>query len=393
MKSVIIVLGGILLVVFSALLIASVDNVEGKKGGNGGGNGKGKATPTPTNPAGQVAASVETDPMPHRGDAADDLAIWIHPDDPSQSVIIGTDKKRGGGLAVYDLQGNQIQFLSEGEPNNVDLRYNFPLGGQLVALVTAGDRDDDTVAIYRLNPTTRLLENVSAGSIRLGIEIYGSCMYHSPITGKYFFFVNSKEGEVEQWELVDDGNGLVTGTMARAFDVGEADTEGCVADDELAYFYISEEDVGIWKYGAEPGDGTARVLVDLTGSGGHLTADVEGLTLYYTSTSTGYLLASSQGSSEFVIYSREGNNDYIATFAIVAGNGIDRVTETDGIDVTNFPLGPDFAQGLFVVQDGKNDDGNQNFKLVPWQTIAGAVDPALVIDTTWDPRLVGSPNP
>ena len=69
------------------------------------------------------------------------------------------------------------------------------------------------------------------------------------------------------------------------------------------------------------------------------------------------------------------------------------MTETDGIDVTNFPLGPDFAQGLFVVQDGKNDDGNQNFKLVPWQTIAGAVDPALVIDTTWDPRLVGSPNP
>ena len=75
----------------------------------------------------EVSATVETQPVPSDGDAADDPAIWVHPSDPSLSTVIGTDKE--GGLAVYDLDGNQIQYLSGIRPNNVDLRYDFPLGG------------------------------------------------------------------------------------------------------------------------------------------------------------------------------------------------------------------------------------------------------------------------
>lgn len=74
-----------------------------------------------------VAATVETAPVPHTGDAADDPAIWINPSDPSQSTILGTDKL--GGLAVYSLAGAQLQYRPDGEINNIDLRYNFPLGG------------------------------------------------------------------------------------------------------------------------------------------------------------------------------------------------------------------------------------------------------------------------
>ncbi|MCI0633291.1 MAG: phytase, partial [Actinobacteria bacterium] len=39
-----------------------------------------------------VSPTVETDPTPNGGDSADDAAIWIHPSDPAQSVVIGTDK-------------------------------------------------------------------------------------------------------------------------------------------------------------------------------------------------------------------------------------------------------------------------------------------------------------
>jgi 3-phytase len=126
--------------------------------------------------------------------------------------------------------------------------------------------------------------------------------------------------------------------------------------------------------------------VDATGPAGHLTADVEGLTLYYASDGSGYLIASSQGSSQFVIYRRTGDNAYVLTFEITAGNGIDRVSTTDGIDVINVNLGPAFPAGVFVVQDDKNDGGLQNFKLVPWPTIANAGHPALAIDLSWDPR-------
>ena len=58
--------------------------------------------------------------VPHDGDAADDPAVWVNPDDPSKSVIVGTDKE--GGLMVYDLAGRQLQYLPVGDMNNVDVR-------------------------------------------------------------------------------------------------------------------------------------------------------------------------------------------------------------------------------------------------------------------------------
>ena len=66
-------------------------------------------------------ATVETEPVPDAGDAADDAAIWVHPTDPALSTIIGTNKD-GGGLAVYDLTGSQVQYLAADDANNVDLR-------------------------------------------------------------------------------------------------------------------------------------------------------------------------------------------------------------------------------------------------------------------------------
>ena len=39
----------------------------------------------------EVSATVETEPVPHGGDAADDPAVWVNPDDPARSAIIGTD--------------------------------------------------------------------------------------------------------------------------------------------------------------------------------------------------------------------------------------------------------------------------------------------------------------
>ncbi|HEX5689398.1 MAG TPA: phytase, partial [Roseiflexaceae bacterium] len=165
-----------------------------------------------------VSATLETTPVPHTGDAADDPAIWIHPSNPAQSTIIGTDKQ--GGVAVYDLAGNQIQFRADGEINNVDLRYNFPLGGQPVALVAASNDTNNSIAIYRVDTATRRLENVAARTIIAGLSPYGSCMYRSSISGTYYVFVDAKDGRVEQWELFAVAGGLVDAKRVRSFDVG-----------------------------------------------------------------------------------------------------------------------------------------------------------------------------
>src|SRR5262245_16629953 len=56
------------------------------------------ATSAPTRPGAApvpAAATVETTQMPHGGDAADDPAIWVHPNSPALSTVIGTYKKGG----------------------------------------------------------------------------------------------------------------------------------------------------------------------------------------------------------------------------------------------------------------------------------------------------------
>ncbi len=319
----------------------------------------------PNDPIQEVSATVETTPIQKAGDSADDPAIWVNPHDPAQSLVIGTNKK--GGLVVYDLSGKELQYLKDGRMNNVDVRSGFRLGTETVALVTAGNRSNNSIAIYVIDPTTRRLKSVAARKIQTH-TVYGSCMYRSARTGKFYYILTCKDGLVEQYELLDAGKGKVDARLVRRFDIGTV-AEGCVADDEPGYLYISEEDVGLWKYGAEPNAGTARTLVDTSDGSGHLVADVEGVTLACGPDGSGYLIASSQGNNTYVMYRRDGQNAYVKTFRIVAGNGIDETSETDGIDVSTANLGPRFPHGVFVAQDGTNDQGNQNFKFVPWQLI------------------------
>jgi 3-phytase len=319
----------------------------------------------PSPPVFELAATVETEPVTTTGDSADDATLWVNPSDPSLSLVIGTNKQRG--LAVYDLAGKQVQFLPDGRMNNVDHRDGFPLGMKEVSLITASNRSNNSIGIYRVNPETRRLENVAARRV-ITIEAYGACMYHSQTTDKFYYIVTSKQGLVEQFELFDNGKGRVDAKRIRRFKVG-TQLEGCVADDDLGYLYIGEELAGIWKYGAEPQSSLDRVKVDGVAPEGHLVADVEGLTIGYGKDGKGYLIASSQGSNSFVVYRREGDNTYVKTFRIVAGNGIDEVTETDGIYVTLENLGSLFPHGVFIAQDGLDDRGTQNFKLVPWHLI------------------------
>lgn len=335
------------------------------------------ATPTPT--GGSITATNETSPVPHSGDAADDPAIWIHPSDPGQSTVIGTDKL--GGLAVYDLSGRQLYYYADGMPNNVDLRYDFPLGGQRVALVATSDRTTDSIRVYRVDSATRGLTYVGARTLSTGIGVAGLCMYVSPTTGKYYAFVGDNSGSLQQWELFDNGAGKVDATKVRTLSFGST-TEGCVADDRTGALYVSEEDVAIWRYGAEPGAGSTRTTFD--GVGAYLSADIEGLAIYYGG--PGYLIVSSQGSNDFAVYNLSGA--FLGKFKVEAGS-VDGVSYTDGLDVTNFGLGGSYASGLFVAQDDRNDGGNQNFKLVPWDRIARSFGSPLAVDTGYDQRTVG----
>lgn len=303
-------------------------------------------------------------------DAADDPAIWVDPADPTQSRIIGTDKK--GGLYVYDLQANELQFLQAGLVNNVDLRDGFRFADGVAPIVVASDRDDQTIAVFRFDPVKRELQSQIAAIPSTFSEVYGICLFRTQ-SGAMHVIATSAFGAVKQWELTAVEGGI-DAKEVRSFDLGSI-AEGCVADDATGSLFIAEENVGIWRLAADPSLGDMRTLIDKAGEGGHLTADVEGLAIYDGPNRSGYLIASSQGSDEFAVYERTEDNAYIGSFKIGAGNGIDAVTGTDGLEVTSVSMGQEFPGGLVVVQDDENTDPDepQNFKLIPWATVEAAI--------------------
>lgn len=321
-----------------------------------------------------VQPTMETRPVGHDGDAADDPAIWANPADPAKSAIIATDKK--GGLLVYDLSGQPLQYLADGKMNNVDLRAGFKLAGRETILVAASDRTHKSIALYTLDPATRQLTSVADGVQATGLsDPYGLCMYRGR-KGETYVFVGDPDGLVRQWRLVAQANGKVRAVPVR--DVRfDTQTEGCVADDETGALYVAEEDVALWKLGAEPTDRKTPKAIDRVASNPALKDDLEGIGLYRQPGGKGYLVVSSQGNNSYAVYRREGDNAYVGSFSVTAdgARGIDGISETDGLDVTSASLGAGLETGAFVAQDGRNvfPPEHQNFKLVPWSAIAGAL--------------------
>jgi len=321
-----------------------------------------------------VSAIVETTPVPQpkNEDAADDPAIWIHPENPEKSLIIGTDKK--GGLATYNLKGEELFYFYAGDMNNCDLRYDFPLTDKTVDILAASNRTFHSLSLYKIQENG-ILDSLHSRIIKSEMkdEVYGLCMYNSPKSGKYYVFMNSKAGEVEQYELFpSDEKCRVDARLVRSFSVG-TQTEGMVADDENAVLYLGHEVAGIWKFDAEPDGSNEGTFIESSSEDNpNIKYDIEGLAIYDTGNGEGFLVASSQGNYSYALFERQGNNKYLGSFRITNGE-IDGVEETDGLEVTNVSLGKNFPSGILVVQDGFNYDENkkksQNFKIVNWTEI------------------------
>ncbi len=321
-----------------------------------------------------TVALYETDPVAQRKseDAADDPAIWINSDSIELSKIIGTDKK--GGLAVYNLKGDELFYYPVGYMNNVDVRYNFPINGDSVDIVAASNRTTQSISIYSIAQNGELTD-ISAREIKSEMqnEVYGFCLYVSPLTNKFYAYINSKEGEIEQWELFVNIDSKVDAKLLRSFSI-DGQVEGMVADEENQIVFIGEEIGGIWKFNAEPDSEPIGKLIDRSSetNNENIIYDIEGLAIYFLPNGEGYLLASSQGNYSYAVYQRKAPHEYLGSFRIVDGK-VDGAEETDGIEIYSHYLNEDFQHGIFIAQDGYNKDNDnslpQNFKLVPWENI------------------------
>lgn len=321
--------------------------------------GSGRADALPV-----VQPSGQTVPVRGSGDAADDPAIWVHPRTPTASRILGTDKKLG--LAVYDLQGRETQFLPVGRVNNVDLRQGLRYGGARWDLAVASQRDRKTVVVFQISANGQL---TTAAELPTGLDdVYGICSGRNP-AGGLDIFVNDKDGRVQQIRLQRDGK-TWTGQPVAQFRL-DTQPEGCVVDEVGQQLFIGEEKRGLWRLALEADGrmGAAQLVLPV---GDVLTADVEGMAVH-RSAKGAWLVVSAQGSDSFVVLAAQPPFAVKGRFRVGlnAALGIDAVSETDGLDVTAANLGGVYGEGLLVVQDGHKrwPLGRQNFKLVPWAEV------------------------
>jgi 3-phytase len=321
-----------------------------------------------------VPATIETAPSPYAGDSVDDVTLWFNSESPQDSRILVTLKAsnlkpvKPTGVLVYDLAGEQTQFLAGGTPNNIDIRTGFDFGNGQDALIAVSNWWSNDVYFYRMDQRSLLLSRVFEPANTGLVGLRGLCMYRTE-SGGLFYFVLNKEGSGEKYQIRGDGSVQ----RVAVFEVG-SNAEGCVVDDQLDRLYVAEEESAIWRFSAgNPTDKPERIArVSLFG---RIQADIEGLTLYSTTTAegraSGYLIASSQGNDHFAVFDRVSNR-YITSFSIGTGE-LDAVSGTDGIRAISTPLGEKYPLGVFIAHDNENMDngsaGNQNFKVVDWQDV------------------------
>ncbi|MFC5745705.1 phytase [Actinomadura rugatobispora] len=338
-----------------------------------------------------------------------------------------------------------------GRYNNVDIAYGISLSGRRVDVAVVSDRYNDQLRFFVIDPAgtaarTPLTEvtapdqsflfNPDREAVDEERTAYGLAIWQ-PRPGETYAVV-TQEGTttVATARIVESGGGLgYTGvqrlSMPSSFPLPDGTTwvpceepgvlpqlEGVAVDQASGVLYAAQEDVGLWRLQLPLGSGSRPTLVDRVkdfgihdvyddeteecqpvdpkakGYGGNLlTADAEGVDIYYGPRSTGYVLVSSQGDDRFAVYERQGRNRPLGSFLVKGVGGVDDINGSDGLAVTNRPV-DGYRQGLLVTHDepetGPDVDADRdatNFSYVSWGAVARAM--GLTVDTRAgnDPRF------
>ncbi|MBF7686270.1 phytase [Acinetobacter sp. B10A] len=315
-----------------------------------------------------VQPEVQTVSVPHAGDAADDPAIWHNIKNPAQSRVLGTDKQ--GGLQVYDLKGLETQYLAVGRLNNVDIRPHFMWGDQLIDIAIATNRDRNSLHVFAIDQTTGKVSVLGEVSTTLK-DIYGICLYQNR-EKDIFAIPNDKDGTFIQYKITGK-NKQLQGTEVKRFSV-KTQPEGCVVDDANDRIFLGEEDHAVWSMSLLSNNEALQKVIAVGEHG--VKDDIEGMGIYQGKQHS-YLVFSSQGNDSYVVIDATAPYQYRGRFKVGMNlsKNIDAISETDGLEVSRFAMGGVWQAGMFVAQDGhkRMPEGNQNFKYVPWTSIAQAL--------------------
>lgn len=305
----------------------------------------------------------------------DDPAIWINPQDPSKSLIVGTDKEINGGLYLYDLKGkivNKVTGLQR--PNNVDIAYGMTINGKKIDVAITTERKSNKIRIYTIPD----LKPVDGGGIEvfigekgederdgMGIAVYTKKI--DSLTNEIYAIVGRKTGPsgsyLWQYRLSGKPDGTIQAEVVRKFGAysGAKEIEAIAVDNELGYVYYSDETVGVRKYFADPKLNNNEELALF--AKGEAKRDHEGIAIYKTGDKTGYILVSNQQNNSFLVYPREGEAANPNAYKLLADIHVSAI-ECDGADATHVNLGPEFPNGILVAMSN-----GQVFHIYDWNEV------------------------
>lgn len=287
----------------------------------------------------------------------DDPAIWVHPSDPSKTIVFGTDKYTNGAVYAFNLQGKVLEdktIRNLKRPNNVDVEYGFRLNDStLVDILVVTERERQQLRIFSIpgmQPLDRggipVFEDEEDIANRLPM---GIGLYKSPYDSVVYAVVSRKTGPRQQYlyqyALIADGTGIVAGKPRKfgAFS-GKGEIEAIAVDDELSHIYYSDEGLGIRKYHAEPTSGDSELALF---GGNKFREDIEGIAILTRKNGMGFLIVSDQQQGQFNIFNRKDN-------AFVRAINLGTL-ETDGCEAVSSPLNATFTGGLFVAMNNERN--------------------------------------
>lgn len=320
-----------------------------------------------------IKPTVITEPTPND---TDDPAIWIHPQDASKSLIIGTDKEVGGGLYVYDLAGKIVKkYVDMQRPNNVDVAYGLMINGVKTDIAVTTERKANTIRIFAL-PDLTPIDNGGISIFEgeeerdgMGIALYTKQI--DSVTTEIHAIVGRKSGPsgsyLWQYKLSGATDGNVKAEVIRKFGTysGKKEIEAIAVDNELGYVYYSDETAGVRKYYADPAQGNEELAFFAREDAKR---DHEGIAIYKKDDTTGYILVSNQQNNTFMVYKREGEENSPHVHTLIADVPVSSI-ECDGADATSVSLGDKFPKGVFVAMSNGNV-----FQLYDWRILQDWID-------------------
>ncbi|GAB1818026.1 phytase [Herbidospora sp. RD11066] len=330
----------------------------------------------------------------------------------------------------------------DGRYNNVDIAYGVRLEGRKVDVAVVSDRYNDQIRFFAIDPSgssaRKPLREVTARDQKFLFSkdrdeadeehtAYGLAVYQ-PKPGVSYAVVTQEGATTIATARIVEKNGKLgysdirRKTMPARFPLPDGSIwkpcdepgalphfEGLSVDQRSGTLYAAQEDIGLWRMQLPLGS-TEPKLIDkvknfgieatydekteectpvdpkATGFGGdNLTADAEGVDIYYAGGSAGYVIVSSQGDDTFTVYDRRGANKALGTFRVKGVKGADDINGSDGLTVTNRPVGK-YTKGLLVTHDEPDTGSNvneerdaTNFSYVSWGDVARALK--LKVDT------------